>query len=300
MPLLTENSIESSWVHQEIGFALASEVPVIPISIRGVMPGQMIGGVHAVMVDDPTADLRGAIEAIKFERILSLPLETPSLREVAESPEERAKLLGDEAEGLLRIGSFGTLRQLGALSSFSIPDKPLDDEVWIAREGLLPRSPYYHDLQRRERRVFERHVREKGFKIIIFPRLSLSRNMYPIVERLIAGKHLAEQHATTIVETAIRTRRATLRDFLVAMKYVLKEGQRRILISDEPLGRNVTMIGDWFAAESQRPKPGGYRQTVITRHSIAVRAVIAEFDDEFEERWSRKKHSYDQVIAALE
>jgi len=39
IPLLTDKSKDSPWVHQEIGFAIALNVPIMPVS-AGVLPGK--------------------------------------------------------------------------------------------------------------------------------------------------------------------------------------------------------------------------------------------------------------------
>src|ERR1043165_4876801 len=44
MPLLTANSYNRLWVHQEIGFALGIGVPVVPIAI-GTLPEGMLSGI---------------------------------------------------------------------------------------------------------------------------------------------------------------------------------------------------------------------------------------------------------------
>src|SRR2546423_528056 len=42
MPIITENSKKSAWVHQEIGFALALHLPVLPLSIDGQIAEVML------------------------------------------------------------------------------------------------------------------------------------------------------------------------------------------------------------------------------------------------------------------
>lgn len=47
MPVITKESSIRGWVHQEIGYAMALNIPVLPIS-TGQMPGQMIQELQAV------------------------------------------------------------------------------------------------------------------------------------------------------------------------------------------------------------------------------------------------------------
>lgn len=54
-------------------------------------------------------------------------------------------------------------------------------------------------------------------------------------------------------------------------------------ISPKACDRNVTIVGDWFVAESRLPRLGGYQQTVFNWHAPAARQVARAFDVEFRE-----------------
>src|SRR5579863_589825 len=49
MPLITVHSQNRPWIHEEIGFATALNVPVLPIAI-GEFPQEMIASLHAISV----------------------------------------------------------------------------------------------------------------------------------------------------------------------------------------------------------------------------------------------------------
>ena len=51
MPVITKDSSNRGWVHQEIGYAMALNVPVLPVC-RGEMPGQMISHLQAIKWND--------------------------------------------------------------------------------------------------------------------------------------------------------------------------------------------------------------------------------------------------------
>ncbi len=40
MPILTELSSERIWVHQEIGYAMALHIPVLPLTTQDIIPGR--------------------------------------------------------------------------------------------------------------------------------------------------------------------------------------------------------------------------------------------------------------------
>ena len=47
MPVLTKKSIARGWVHQEIGYAVALNIPVFPVTIENVTPGGMLQMIQA-------------------------------------------------------------------------------------------------------------------------------------------------------------------------------------------------------------------------------------------------------------
>ena len=95
----------------------------------------------------------------------------PGLMEIAYWPEVRTELLGKYALRVLELAAESrcrpTLRQRGALSSFSIPDADERAAVWKARDAPNVRSEYYHFLQRQERQALERCARAGGCRLIL-------------------------------------------------------------------------------------------------------------------------------------
>jgi len=66
MPLLTGNSCDRPWVHQEIGYACGIGVPVVPLALRA-LPKGMLSGIQAIDVKDDLSDLRQQLEHAGFE-----------------------------------------------------------------------------------------------------------------------------------------------------------------------------------------------------------------------------------------
>jgi hypothetical protein len=51
-----------------------------------------------------------------------------------------------------------------------------------------------------------------------------------------------------------------------------------------PKSESLTIVGDWFAAESVSASIGkGYRQTIFTRYAPTVQSKIDEFEEEVNE-----------------
>jgi hypothetical protein len=58
----------------------------------------------------------------------------------------------------------------------------------------------------------------------------------------------------------------------------------RIILSPSSREGNLTIVGDWFAADSLVPRPGlDYRQTVFYSHAPTVLYWLRQFDQEFRE-----------------
>lgn len=56
-----------------------------------------------------------------------------------------------------------------------------------------------------------------------------------------------------------------------------------IVLSTQARDGNLTILGDWFVAESLVPRQGGYRQTVFNWHASTVSRWIKRFDEQFGE-----------------
>jgi hypothetical protein len=57
----------------------------------------------------------------------------------------------------------------------------------------------------------------------------------------------------------------------------------QIATSHRALSGSLTIVGDWFVAESVTPRPGGYLQTVFDWHAPTALRRARQFDREFEE-----------------
>jgi hypothetical protein len=260
MPIITANSPQRPWVHQETGYAMALNIPVLPIAI-GNLPGEMIAQLQAIRITDPElADLGARLDEVNLESVVLHPPANPiTIVNVAEWPEQREELMTQYANRVIELGRYGRLRQRGGFTSFSIPDKDIGNPVWTNRDGPNKRSDYYHHLLLKERQVLERHARAQGCDLILDP-------------------SLAPAGMTGEVR---KVRLLLLSEFLRSMK----DDQVRIVCS--PAGRDPATfiaVGDWFTAESQAPRTGqGWRQTVFTWHAPTVFRGVRQFDQLFEQ-----------------
>jgi hypothetical protein len=276
VPIITPASSSRGWVHEEIGYALALNIPFFCIA-KGELPGNMIQQLNAFVLDKDS-DVQTDIERLQ-PRLTRALLEEVSARwndrryalyACADDAPQRAQMMADYADDVRSLGGLGLVRQKGALSSFHIPDKSIDHAIWRLRYGGFDRGDSHCTHQWNERVALEKHAREKGCKIIIDPSIKY------------------EQWGAN----ARRVRLQTLLDFL---ETTVAGKKTQIAINTRmSKGQSLTIVGDWFAAESVSGTiQGGYKQTIFTRHAPSVASRASAFDKEFDEllaeaKWSAK------------
>ncbi|HUS80371.1 MAG TPA: toll/interleukin-1 receptor domain-containing protein [Armatimonadota bacterium] len=291
MPIITPISQQRMWVHQETGFAIGLNIPVLPLAVgkaRDALPQAMPAELQAVKVAEDLSDLKKQLQAINWPDLVLPPPGRPEhIVAVAQWPEERAALIAECANRVVCMGARGRMRQIGALSSFCLPDEDIGHPIWQRREGRVKRSDYFHHLQREERRALELHARAEGCDLIIDPSIDFRAN----------GPQ------------ARKARLETLLEFLESMKdHELKgrggrRGALRVAISSRAREINLLLVGDWFVAESQIPRPTeGYRQTIFNWHAPTVLSHVGKFEAEFEELISAPSvvSGCEQVIEQIE
>lgn len=264
LPIITESSSQRGWVHQEIGYAVALNIPVLPVA-WGRLPNEMLRELHAVVLPDAKEDheleLSRKLTYASVDALLAGYLnEAHASYETAPLSEDRALLMIRYANQVRQLVGAATLRQKGGLSSLHIPDLVITHPVWKNRYGDRPAGAYHCRCQRDERLALEHHAREAGFRLIIDPHLTYD----------------------TYGPTARGVRLDTLIDFLSSTgnnpKYQVA------FYREGGISESITILGDWFCAQSVSASMGsGYRQTIFTRHAPSMQAKIDLFDREFAE-----------------
>jgi hypothetical protein len=255
LPVITAASSERGWVHQEIGYATALNVPVLPVT-QDALPGEMIQRLHAVRLSQDPKDFAQQLSWPIFDNLVSRYREGAfALYQSAGLAEERAMMLTRFAEDVLELGACGCVRQKSGLSSFHIPDQVITDPIWQERYGDQPRSEFRCRCQRNERLALEKHARAAGCRLIISPAV-----------------------AAFFKPRAQLARLQTLAAFLRSMA----DEQLQVAVSGTmPEQYNLTIVGDWFAAESASASARqGYRQTIFTRHAPSMASRIELFEAE--------------------
>jgi len=281
MPVLTPTADDRKWVHQEIGYASALNIPIVPLAV-GKLPGEMIERLQAVRVFKGNLDsLRDTLTLDHLEsRVRDMSGSGFALYQCANYPDERASWLASFSNDVSKLGEEGFLRQKGGLSSLHIPKEVPSHPIWIKRYAPHTRTPDHIHLQRSERIALERHARGAGCRLIINPDLE-----FP-----------------DLATSAVIVRLGTLLEFLRSMTNKFCEVAWNASMEHS---ESVTIVGNWFAAESVRARRGiGYYQTVFTRHAPTLVAKTAEFDEEFEgllqlHGWSRRRSRQEAIDLIL-
>lgn len=276
VPVITHES--TNWVHNEIGYAVAFNIPILPVIIGEANSTGMLGKIHAEKVNDLNEKnwkkILSSLEAIKDDK------STGAIFVLASEEDERAKMMARYAEDVLEIPESGLVRQKGGLSSFHIPGSPINKKVWEDRYYPVPKSHTHMKLQREERKALEKHAIQKGCRLIIDPSYAKAGNRSKL---------------------AARTRIKSLIEFLESMP----DDKVVIAIMKEPQEfESLTIVGDWFLAESVSFKFfGGFTNTVFTRNAEEIFNRIEYFEAELEElleenKWT-EKNSRVKAIEAL-
>ena len=264
VPLLTPLSIKRGWVHQEIGFATAFNIPILPIC-KGSLPPGLIDEFQCIKWEERHSHVAQYLSWEHIDLLVhSAQEESPPLYECAELHSQRTKMMVDYAQGVLHLKYYGHVRQKGALSSFHIPNKPTYDHAWQERYGHSPKDEQLCRLLRKECQALTEHATREGFSLIIDPDLDFS--WY-----------------------GPGARPARLRSLLEFFQSVRGDNVKMRVAIDTamPKEEHLTIVGDWFLAESVSASIGrGYQQTIFTRHAPTILTRIESFDEEINSLFS--------------
>lgn len=258
MPLITEQSQRRPWVHQETGYAIGVDVPVLPVAVN-TLPGELIAELQAMAVQPDLSDFPERLRSADLDRLVLRARPTPLVgTQVEEEVEKRTERLVGCARWLLDARRYVHVRQRALFSSLSIPDRDPRDPVWDRYDGSSPKPLGLRQLLREERIAIERHVRMKGGTFVLAPELAF-------------GEVGADVH---------RVQLETLLDVLASLPH----DHVSVVFSGRVDDGNVTVLGDWFVAFAPVPRSrAALRQTVFSSHGPTVLEWIRRFDQQVEE-----------------
>jgi hypothetical protein len=129
---------ERKWVHQEIGYAMALNIPVLPVAI-GSLPGEMIDQIHAVSVaQDDVLQLSSRLTVDAVRALVDAnAARNIALYACADSPQARATAIAQHCEDILPLGRFGKVRQKGVSLHSTL--RPRWSRTGNGRSATIPR-----------------------------------------------------------------------------------------------------------------------------------------------------------------
>jgi hypothetical protein len=278
MPVITKSSSARGWVHQEIGYAIGLHIPIYPVLLGKVKPVGWIESIQAINLSDDKTILKEQLGCDVLVKLLNdKPL--PALYQQAAKVEERARLMKSYSDKVSALGKFGVVRQKGGLSSFHIPNKRIEHQDWDDRYAPGRQSSHHKERQLGERKALEYHADKEGCRLIINPDYAIEgRSTLSAICRL-----------------------KTMIDFLQSMP------NEKVVIAfqkNKTGKESLTMVGDWFLAESVSFKDGdGFTNTFFTRNASEIIKRIQSFDEELNELLEWKgwtpDNSREKAIAEL-
>lgn len=266
VPFITRTSNRRGWVHQEIGYAMALNIPVLPITL-GMLPGEMIQQLHAIQLHEgneaETIDTQLTNQLTKqvFDNLVGRFRDTSfSLYECAELAEDRSRMMADYAMSILDSNQYGRVRQKGGLSSFHIPENVISHPEWTGRYLPGTRSAFHRRSLRRERIALGQHARKAGCSLVVNPDIPYDTlcTKARILRLQSLMRFLADTDNYPDVEIAFDT--------------------------DMTEPESLTIVGNWFSAESiAAPRGQSYLQTIFTRHAPSMSTRTDLFDQQCHE-----------------
>jgi hypothetical protein len=320
MPVITAESSRRGWVHQEIGYAIAQNVPVLPVAIDWE-PREWLQTLHSVILTKKQVDN----EPNTVREIFSRELFRELVRRFGDDrfavytcgplQEDRTRMLVDYADEVARIQALigkktdagetcctgqspgvGQAPEVGkTCDGGQASDAGKTCDAGDSSESLPDDDPPLSSRVRQKGALSSFHIPDEPLSSSVwedrygrFPKpehhCRLQRE-----ERQSLTRHAEKHGCRLIIDPSIpytdqgpKVRQARLESLLLFLRSDV--GQRAEIVINKQMSRteSVTIVGSWFMATTASAEAGkGYYQTIFTRHAPSIQARIEEFDDEF-------------------
>ncbi|MBU1699014.1 MAG: toll/interleukin-1 receptor domain-containing protein [Candidatus Eisenbacteria bacterium] len=283
LPVLTQESKDRPWLHQEIGYALALGKPIIPIALNA-LPDGIISGVQAIQLKDDLSDAQQKLTPALFRKHMTSIQEHPITYQCTDDNIRRAQLLAQHADSVSSIHQHGRVRQMASLTSFHLPGRGTKDPIWKKYYPATPDNKILFDALRKERVALTEHAEIAGCSLILDP-----------FDRL---EEIYKRHGAGNVIARVNGLISFLKDDTVSNIEVAINDDREREIS-------LTVVGDWFSSEAvSSGEKSILKEAVFTRCATEVRQHIEDFDERLEElldsRGWHVESSRTEAISCLE
>jgi len=252
--LWSSNSASSPWVNQEVGMALAHNIPVWPIAIEEInIQGAIFSkqGFYLTRHSDPYTQIARLAQDIKSG--ISLPIAKPVIDQYILGKDVRTKrIIEILKEELSKISDKYKLRIQAAFSCFAISD---DSSYRVAGYH----TPESHALLVGELDGVKQIIRQASLKAILWPKR-------PYDDHFI---HVRFKNLLSFMESNY--------DFNRVRFVIGRYSGGNMYIFDS----NVLVEGI-KTPESDAP---GYQLTTVSNHKPTIDSAISLFDARFDELW---------------
>lgn len=264
IPVLTPITWESVSVQQEIGYALASNVPVLPIVI-GKVPKRlgMITQVQAVVISPKNRckELKSKLGNKNLEILLRQAQERLTAVFRCDGDDRvKANLIAESANELLANSQSGKIMQRSTLTSFSLPMR-MHDQYW---QGIKDRNDFFWFVLD-ERKALQEFADREGCDLIIDPCYAQP------------GYRVDIQCAKLY----------TLRKFL---RRNVDNDKFRVIVDRFERSESEIIIGNhWMAHSAAVATMETERETISTWHAPTIWRCYKGFQDEFQTIFKQQK-----------
>ncbi|MBF0345747.1 MAG: toll/interleukin-1 receptor domain-containing protein [Nitrospirae bacterium] len=266
IPVISHNSLTNSWVQQEIGYALACNVPLVPLVFDNIAEKVgMLMGIQGMVVKKSLIkhQLKDQLQRNNWGNLLR-DAQTKSLAvfQCDSDDREKSRLIVASAQYVADQFSNVMVMQRSTLTSFSLPAQ-LEDDNW---RGVNDKMRLYW-LKPAERCALEELAKIGSCCLIIDPCYSL------------AGYRLDINVAKLL----------TLRDFFLSN---LENDRLRVVVQRFDRSESEVIIEDhWMAHSAAVRTMATERETLSTWHAPTVRLYAETFQKEFDRLYEQQEES---------
>jgi hypothetical protein len=263
VPILTPAAWASEWVQQEIGYAVACAIPIVPVVVGEFAMKGMIDRIQAITVKQNVTE---RTLCTRFRKVLSqVTIDEPQATydavfrcDVDEN--RRAMEIADTAEEIARNcqgAQEAAVMQRSPLTSFCLPEQEADPH-W--RGVPVDEHGWFYP---RERIAMENLARLHGCDVIIDPCFSPPPGS-------------PKRYLSSIQRAKLRT----LADFLCQNQ---RHALTRVVVQRFVQAESETIIGDhWMGHSAAVMRIGTRRETISTWHEPTVLRYKTKFRSDFD------------------
>lgn len=263
--LITPEAYGHPWVHQEAGYAMALNIPILAITVGDVeAPHAMLEQFQAIRLSPDGSDVGAKLQQAGIVELIEQKARASTkFVEIIEYTGQRSEVLARHADDLWMRDMPSVVRQRGPISTFSLPTERITAKIWDRFGGDIASSQEFRKALYKERMALDRHARNAGCRLLINPELIEKTDPRALPVRI---------------------------EMLISFLEGMPDEKVLIAVVDTGFsGGSFLALGDWVMALSHAPIKVGYRQTLFVSHAPTVLHEVTQFDEEVQATLARQK-----------